>query len=123
MHQRKPTPLIPQPEISTGSRFFQPGLPVTIKRPPARSTLKIPSRAPPNFFPSRVCAQDLQRHVSLSLSSSTISRPRTWSDSASEESRISFFSFKGRVLTYSIPKQKTEILKQNICIFLKMDMV
>src|ERR1051325_7302828 len=49
VHRRKSTPLIPQPEISTGSRFFQPSLSVTIKRCPARFALKIPSRAPLHF--------------------------------------------------------------------------
>src|ERR1051325_12126939 len=52
VHRRKSTFHIPQSEISTGSRFFQPSLPVTIKRSPARSTLKIPSKVPPKFSPA-----------------------------------------------------------------------
>src|ERR1051325_3664253 len=42
----------PQSEISTSSRFFQPSLPVTIKRSPARSTLEISSKVPPEFSPA-----------------------------------------------------------------------
>ena len=49
-------------------------------------------------------------------------RLKTWSDSASEESRSSFFSFKSRVFTRFIPKGKPEVLKQSIHVFFKMDM-
>src|ERR1051325_4799296 len=86
---------IPQSEMSTGSRFFRPSLPVTIKRSPARSTLKIPSKVPPKNLPSRVYEQDLWRHVPRSLPSTAVPGLKTWSDSASEESKLSsFFSPK-----------------------------
>src|ERR1051325_9332595 len=42
MHRRKLTSLIPQPEIPTGSRFFQPSLRAIIKYSPSGSTHKIP---------------------------------------------------------------------------------
>src|ERR1051325_6598043 len=115
VHQRKPTPLIPQPEISTGSRFFQPGLPVTIKRSPARSTLKIPSKVPPKFSPAGSMNKifggtflDLY-HLQQCLDSrrgQIVHRRNQSHHPSSSPSRVSAHF----------------IIKQNICIFLKMDM-
>src|ERR1044072_4077490 len=43
------------------------------------------------MLPSRVYEQDLWRHVPRSLPSTTVPRLKTWSDSASEESKLSSF--------------------------------
>src|ERR1044072_6049244 len=45
------------------------------------------------MLPSRVYEQDLWRHIPRSLPSTTVSGLKTWSDSASEESKLSSFSF------------------------------
>ena len=106
---------IPQSEMSTGSRFFRPSLPVTIKRSPARSTLKIPSKVPPKFSPAGSMNEifggtflDLY-HLQQCLDSrhgQIVHRRNQSYHPSSPPSRVSAHF----------------IIKQNIRIFLKMDM-
>src|ERR1051325_8480980 len=106
---------IPQSEISTGSRFFQPSLPVTIRRSPARSTLKIPSKVPPKFSPAGSMNKifggtfldlyHLQQCLNSRRGQIVHQRNQSYHPSSSP-SRVSAHF----------------IIKQNIRIFLKMDM-
>src|ERR1043165_4188992 len=115
VHRRKSTSHIPQSEISTGSRFFQPSLPVTIKRSPMRSTLKIPSKVPPKSSPAGCMNKifggtflDLY-HLQQCLDSrrgQIVHRRNQSYHPSSSPSRVSAHF----------------VLKQNICIFFKMDM-
>src|ERR1043165_2313568 len=94
---------------------------------------RLPSRAPPDLPPAGPMYEifnnvflDLyhpQWNISqLLFPAALISRLKTWSDSASEESKLSSFSCSSRVSTRFIPEQKSEIPKQSIRIFFKMDM-